>query len=268
VTVTAPATRPSPYRQPVRWFLELWREIHEQSLEPGRERRIDFRVLLVLITVAVSLSLQEFYGDRATFFRLMGPGWRESNPQAELWSFAWWSGARVFGFLVLPAAVVLFLMPGERLRDYGWSLRGFYQHIGLYAVLYAFVFPLVWVMAHTRDFQRIYPFYRLANRSTFDFVAWEFLYALQFLSLEFFFRGFMLFATRRSLGVYSIWVMVVPYCMIHFGKTFAETMAAIVAGLALGTVALRTKSIWGGVFVHIAVAVTMDLMTVGYLRPR
>jgi len=60
----------------------------------------------------------------------------------------------------------------------------------------------------------------------------------------------------------------VPYCMIHFGKTFAETMAAIVAGLALGTVALRTKSIWGGVFVHIAVAVTMDLMTVGYLRPR
>jgi len=267
VTVTAPAVF-SPYRQPIRWFLNLWREIHEESLEPGRERKLDFRLLLVMLTVAVSLSLQEFFGDRGTFFRLMPDGFRETVHYAELWSFLWWSGTRVFGFLILPAAVVLFAMPGERLRDYGWNLAGFYRHIGLYLVLYAFVFPLCWLMAHTKDFQRIYPFYRLANRSLFEFVAWELLYAAQFLSLEFFFRGFMLVATKRTLGVHAIWVMVVPYCMIHFGKTFAETMAAIVAGLALGTVALRTKSIWGGVFVHIAVAVTMDLMTVGYLRPR
>jgi hypothetical protein len=123
--------------------------------------------------------------------------------------------------------------------------RGLLPHIGLYLVLYAFVFPLCWLMAHTKDFQRIYPFYRLANRSLFEFVAWELLYAAQFLSLEFFFRGFML-SRPSARGVHAIWVMVVPYCMIHFGKTFAETMAAIVAGLALGTVALRTSRSGGG----------------------
>jgi membrane protease YdiL (CAAX protease family) len=255
----------SPYRHPARWFLGLWRDIHAESVE--RERRgLDWRLLVVLLVVAVSLSLQEFYGDRGTFYRLL-PKQLHGHRYAELWSFCWWSGWRVFGFLILPAAAVL-AMPGERLRDYGWSLAGFTRHLGLYAVLYLFVLPLCWIFSHTESFQRIYPFYKLANRSAFDFWAWELLYAAQFLSLEFFFRGFMLFATRRTLGVYSIWVMVVPYAMIHFGKTFAETMAAIVAGLVLGTVALRTKSIWGGVFVHIAVAVTMDLMTVGYLRPR
>src|SRR5204863_4023317 len=96
----------------------------------------------------------------------------------------------------------------------------------------------------------------------FDLVAWELMYAAQFLSLEFFFRGFMLHGTKRSLGAHAIWVMVVPYCMIHYRKTFAETMGAIVAGLVLGVVSLRTRSIWGGVVIHICVAVSMDLLAV------
>jgi membrane protease YdiL (CAAX protease family) len=33
-----------------------------------------------------------------------------------------------------------------------------------------------------------------------------------------------------------------------------------VAGIVLGTVALRTGSIWGGVLVHCAVAWSMDLL--------
>jgi membrane protease YdiL (CAAX protease family) len=159
-------------------------------------------------------------------------------------------------------------MPGERLRDYGWSTKGFTKHLRLYLGLYLAVLPLVVLMSRTTDFQRIYPFYRLANRSTFDFVAWELMYAAQFVSLEFFFRGFMLFATKGALGVYAIFPMVVPYCMIHYGKTFAECNAAIVAGVVLGTIALRTRSIWGGIFVHIAVALTMDVLTVGSLPGR
>jgi membrane protease YdiL (CAAX protease family) len=256
----------SPVRHPLRWVVQIWREIHAESIDRAVKR--DWRTLVVFVTVAVSLTLQEFYGDRGVFRDL--PFLPESirrGPNWELWSFCWWSGWRVFGFLILPAVVVL-CMPGERLRDYGWSVRGFTRHIGLYLVLYAAVLPLVILMSMTKDFQRIYPFYKLAHRSAFDFWAWEALYAAQFLSLEFFFRGFMLHGSKRSLGVHAVWAMVIPYCMIHYGKTFAETMGAIFAGLILGTIALRTKSIWGGVFVHIAVAVTMDLLTVGHLRPR
>ena len=101
---------------------------------------------------------------------------------------------------------------------------------------------------------------RLANRSSFDLWAWEGLYAAQFVSLEFFFRGFILNGLRRALGSNAIFVMIVPYCMIHYGKPMPETLGAIGAGLILGTLALRTRSIWGGVLIHISVALTMDVL--------
>ncbi len=256
----------SPWRHPIKWVVDTWTRIHADYVD--RDLRWDYRPVVVLLVVAVSLTCQEYLGDRGLFRQLswLPREWRQ-GPEWELWSFGWWSGWRVLGYLIFPAVVVM-LMPGERLRDYGWSGAGFWRHITLYAILFALVLPLVYVMSLTKDFQRIYPFYKLANRSVADFVIWELMYAAQFVSLEFFFRGFMLFGMRRSLGVYSIFVMVVPYCMIHYGKTFAESMAAIVAGLILGTIALRTKSIWGGIFIHIAVALTMDLLTVGYLKPR
>jgi membrane protease YdiL (CAAX protease family) len=241
----------------------LWSEIHEESIDRTRQS-LDWRPLVVLLVVAVSLTLQEFVGDRGFFRRNLmgGVDWYDPTSYAELWSFVWWSGWRVFGYLVLPVVVVL-CMPGERLRDYHWSFRGFVKHLALYAVLFALLAPALWVMSRTPDFQRIYPFYKLANRSLFDFWAWSALYAAQFLALEFFFRGFMLHGTKRALGVHAIWVMVVPYCMIHYGKTLTETMAAIGAGIILGTIAMRTKSIWGGVVIHVATGLTMDLLTVG-----
>ncbi len=61
------------------------------------------------------------------------------------------------------------------------------------------------------------------------------------------------------MGSHAIWAMMVPYCMIHFGKPWPETVAAIVAGLALGTLALRYRSIWAGFLVHVSVAVSMDV---------
>jgi len=83
---------------------------------------------------------------------------------------------------------------------------------------------------------------------------------VQFIALEVFFRGFLLHGLRRALGANAIFVMVVPYCMIHFQKPMPETFGAIGAGLILGTLALRTRSIWGGVLIHVGVAMTMDVL--------
>ena len=49
--------------------------------------------------------------------------------------------------------------------------------------------------------------------------------------------------------------------MIHFGKPFPETVGAIVAGLVLGTMALRSKSIIPGICVHFTIAIGMDLLS-------
>ncbi|MCG8424676.1 MAG: CPBP family intramembrane metalloprotease [Proteobacteria bacterium] len=224
----------------------------------------DWRVIVVLVVVAVSLALQEYYGDRGVY-REVFPYDRD-DPYWTLKGFAWWSGWRFFGYVIIPM-VAIWLMPGERVRDYYLSGREFWRHFRIYLLLFVLVFPVVVIAAQNESFYRTYPFYKWSNRSSFDFLAWQGLYALQFLSLEFFFRGFMLRGLGRAMGSKAIFVMIVPYCMIHFGKPLAETLGAIFAGIILGTLAMRTRSMWGGVVIHIGVAVTMDVLALGHCPP-
>jgi membrane protease YdiL (CAAX protease family) len=58
-------------------------------------------------------------------------------------------------------------------------------------------------------------------------------------------------------------VMMIPYVMVHFGKPAPETFSAIVAGFALGYLALKSKSFLWGWMLHWGVAITMDIMVIG-----
>jgi uncharacterized protein len=237
-----------------------------EALAPATARapRFDGRVLVILVTVAVSLSLQEYYGERWLYQELFP--YEAGDRYWTLKGFVWWSGWRVVGYVILPVLTIL-AMPGERLRDYFISLRGFGRHLWIYVVLYLLILPAVIIAAQTEAFYGTYPFYKLANRSALDFWAWQGLYAVQFFALEFFFRGYMLRGLARCMGSNAIFVMIIPYCMIHYGKPFPETLGAIGAGVVLGTLAMRTKSIWGGVFIHVGVALTMDLLALGHCPP-
>jgi membrane protease YdiL (CAAX protease family) len=241
-----------------RFPLAQWRAIDaETARDPAAAGTTDLTVLVVLVTCAASLALQQYFGNEDTHDLVFS----HSEPGAywELRKLAWWSGWRVAGYVVLPM-LVIGCLPGQRLADYHVSLRGFGRHLWIYALLFVAVSPLVVYASTTEVFRQNYPFYAQANRSVLDLVLWELLYAAQFVGLEFFFRGFLLAGLRRALGANAIFVMIVPYCMIHFGKPFLETIGAIIAGLVLGTLALRTRSIWGGVVIHICVAVTMDVL--------
>jgi membrane protease YdiL (CAAX protease family) len=64
---------------------------------------------------------------------------------------------------------------------------------------------------------------------------------------------------KKEIGDYSVLIMVIPYCMIHFQKPFLETIGAIFAGFILGYLSLRKNSIGTGIALHFAVAVSMDI---------
>jgi membrane protease YdiL (CAAX protease family) len=253
---------------PVRWLrwltIHQWRSIDRETPPAGPIGGVDWRVLVVLVTCCVVLTLQEYVGGRDVFHKYW-PADR-TDPYWQLKSFGWWTGWRVGGYLVLPVLVIL-CMPGERLRDYYISLRGVVGKLWIYALMFALVLPAVVQASQHKGFYETYPFYKWANRSSFDFWTWQLMYAAQFLSLEFFFRAFLLQGLRRSLGANAIFVMIIPYCMIHYGKPMAETFGAIGAGLILGTLAMRTRSIWGGVLIHVGVALTMDLLALGHCPP-
>jgi hypothetical protein len=87
------------------------------------------------------------------------------------------------------------------------------------------------------------------------------MYFAQFFALEMFFRGFWLGVLRKGFGSGAIFAMAVPYCMIHYGKPYLEACGAIVAGIALGSLSMKTRSIYSGFLVHITVAVMMDWLS-------
>src|SRR5688572_22269635 len=103
----------SAWRHPLRWLGNFWQQIHLEYVD--RELKWDYRAVVMLLTAAVSLSCQEFLGDRNTFVQMNFLPVK--HPSWEIWYFVWWSGWRVLGFLIVPSIVVM-CMPGERLRDY------------------------------------------------------------------------------------------------------------------------------------------------------
>jgi membrane protease YdiL (CAAX protease family) len=240
----------------VRWCTDQWCWIDEHY---RRESLPSGHAAVVLVTVALSLALARFLGGAGTLQKWPAlAAWLATLPQPDLYPWLYWAGFKLINYGLLPALCIHFLLKG-RLADHGLRFVREPRVWLLYLGMLALVLPMTFIAAHSQSFLETYPKYRSAGASWTGLLVWECAYAFQFFMLEFFFRGFMIFALARYLGSLAIFVMIVPYCMIHFGKPPAECLGSIIAGVVLGTVALRTGSIYGGVFVHCGVAWSMDL---------
>ena len=246
----------------------FYREVEEQAT--GRLGGFEWGVVLVS---ALGLMVMYFGGQQQQLclkvVQSLGLVSDESLARyLELILLGCWVGMCVLGYLMLP--MIYLRACGRSLSDYYLGFQGFKRHISVYLTLFLPASALVVWVSYWPDFQKIYPFYTLANRSVFDLVMWELLYGVQFFALEFFFRAFMLESLRRALGFGGLLFMLLPYCMIHFDKTAAESAGSIVAGIILGMLAMRGRSIWGGVMLHWLIAIQMDVLSLaqkGQLPP-
>ena len=259
---------------PLAWlfFRGTWREIDEEALRHRAallaKGKTDPRPMVALVMCALILTMQEYYGGRAYFelnvYPLIAKRFAGHTAMLtkydELWGFAWWAATRIGGYM-LPFVVWKIVFRKDSILDLGLRTRGFFRHAWIYSLFLAVVLPAMLLVSAQPDFGSYYPFYKTAPRSWFDFLAWEAMYFAQFFALEMFFRGFWLGVLRRSFGSGAIFAMAVPYCMIHFGKPYLEAVGAIVAGMALGSLSMKTKSIYQGFLVHITVAALMDWLS-------
>jgi len=268
---------------PVLWlfFRRTWRELDVEAHEHQRRTLAaggyDYRPAVLFTITALVLTLQYYFGGREFYADHIRP-WLRSVEQAqalnpggwgrhvslrrynELYSYGWWTFTRVFGYVAIPFAAWKLCFPRDSLLDMGLRVRGLLKHAWIYLLCLGVVVPAVFIVASSPDFGSYYPFYRQSSRSWFDFLLWEAMYFAQFFALEVFFRGFWLSGLRSTLGSGAIFAMVVPYCMIHYDKPYLEAAGAVVAGIALGSLAMRTKSIYSGFLVHVAVALLMDVL--------
>ncbi len=243
------------------------------------------RLLSLCIVAAVGLALAEYLFIPIRFPRLFpellaatAPGvWHGSAERAvelgltgrwwgPLLPFGWWAAGTAIFWILLPAMAAG--RSGLSPRDLGWGAGALRSKLWIYSALLVPVGVAVAWAARQPAFLDTYPMLRPATVIEWSWsvllLYWLF-YAFQFVGVEFFFRGFLLFPFEERLGRAAIGLSVIPYCMIHFHKPLPEVFGAIVAGVVLGWLALETRSIWGGAMVHIAVALSMDVaaITVG-----
>jgi membrane protease YdiL (CAAX protease family) len=236
--------------------VEQWEAIDRDYMDRALP---DAKVAWILITIAISLILPRYFGNPEHATAIPGvQAWFDATDHPSLWPRVYWGLFKVLNYFLLPALCIKLVLRG-RIRDYGFEVSRKREVWLLYLAMFLVVLPLTYGVSWSDAFLRTYPKYKDAGDSLQQFFVWEGVYGFQFFMLEFFFRGFILFALARYIGSAAIFVAIVPYSMIHFAKPLAETLGSIVSGIVLGTIALRTRSIYGGVLVHCAVAWSMDL---------
>jgi hypothetical protein len=249
---------------------KIFANAHREA-EESRADGADYKVMLICVIAAVSLTMIHYLGnfgfvlDGLNSFGLTRAAQSInrffiaiSNERLAGWT--WWVLVTVIFYFILPALIIRVVL-GEPLASYGLRLKGAFKDYYLYIIMLIVMVPLVLLVSTTSSFQARYPFYHMERAEPLApyFWQWELCYFLQFFSLEFFFRGFMTHGLKHRFGYYSVFVMSVPYCMIHFQKPMPEALAAIIAGIVLGTLSLKSRSILLGVAIHYSVAISMDL---------
>lgn len=227
----------------------------------GREVRaalsgFDLPAVVATLVGMSALIVSHYQGDTSYFRSHFGDGL--SGAKADYYPYAYWHLASFTLYLALPLLACA-LTPGIRARDTGVGLGDWRLGAKATLLLVAAFVPIVWAASRTETFSAHYPLCGAAKRSLPVFVAYEFTFMLYFVGWEYLFRGYLLFSFEKSMGKAAILAQTLPFVVIHYGKPEAEVFGSIVAGIALGVLALRTRSFWYGAALHVAAAFSMDL---------
>ena len=254
----------------------VFRHAQDDALDQALQHpEVDRKVIAVLLTACIILTLQQYVFRGGSFDNLPGvlrwlgaedlaeriDGLSYGSQERQLAQLLYWAAGSVINYVLIPALVVKLYLR-ERAADFGLKFRGIWRSSWLYLAMFLVMIGPLAFFSRTEAFQAKYPFYRIWPGEPFwpRLWIWETAYICQFFALEFFFRGFLLHGLRHRLGFYAIFVMMVPYCMIHFQKPMPECLGAIGAGALLGFMSLKTRSIWLGACLHVAVALSMDFL--------
>jgi hypothetical protein len=178
-----------------------------------------------------------------------------------------WNHVVYWPLLLLITASILFVIwrlfdkqqpfYGLRTRNINWRP---------YLIMLLIMLPLIAAASTQPDFQAMYPKLKsitdVADPGAFPWwrkALFELSYGSDFITIELFFRGFLILAFIKWAGKDAILPMACFYCTIHFGKPLGECISSFFGGIILGIVVYHTRSILGGLMVHLGIAWLMEI---------
>lgn len=220
---------------------------------------MDRKVITIFLTVAIFQTLSYYYLSRR-FFRANLFQHYQSNPDVFLIEYYYWFLGDFLVYFILPLLIIKFYFK-EKFSNYGLTLGDYKTGIKITFLFLLIMLPLVWIVSSLPEFNRTYPHLHSARDSWTTFYTYESGMLIYMISWEFIWRGYMLFGLKEKFGNYAVLIQMIPFLILHNGKPAPETFGAIIAGIALGVLALRTNSIYYCVITHMSVMFSIDFIS-------
>lgn len=236
----------------------MWQKIKSTYLPHGlaRDEWPRFYLLLILVFLII-----EYFGWQHPFhqiFKSTSSYLSASISERHFWAQVWTTLSFLSLLVIVPTLSLTSFLRGGKGFNWMLSTANFKSNVKPYLLAYLVMLVPIVIVATKPSFHRFYPLYRPSGMN--DWLLFELIYLPQFFAVEFFFRGPLLSWCERRLGsMQAIFIMLFPYALIHIHKPFAEAVGSIAAGLVLGHLALKGRSIWAGVLLHMMIALTMDV---------
>ena len=167
---------------------------------------------------------------------------------------------RVF-ILLIPVYIIWFIKDKSNQPFYGTRAL---DTIKPYLIMLLIMVPLLALASMQKDFLSMYPKAKFLTNlqmghQKWRYVLYELCYGFDFVSIEFFFRGFLILSLVKICGPHCIIPVACFYCTIHLGKPMAEAISSFWGGILLGIISYNTGSIWGGLIIHLGIAWFMEV---------
>lgn len=181
----------------------------------------------------------------------------------------------VGSFMFRSVFIVLMLCLFRKLTEGRFGLFGLKRsskYLRVYGVIYVLLLPMFLIVSFTPQFLSFYPkmhidFYDGAmGWERWRLIAlFELFYANDFIGVEGMFRGALVIGLARWLGCRAVLPMALTYMCIHLGKPDLELCSSVIGGYILGVLAWRTRHLWGGIIIHLGIALFFEVVGIARL---
>ena len=176
----------------------------------------------------------------------------------------------VGSFMFRSVFIVLMLCIFRKLTDGRFGLFGLKRtskYLRVYALVYVLLLPMFLLVSFTPQFLSFYPKMDIASfDGAMGWERWqliglfELFYANDFIGVEGMFRGALVIGMARWLGCRAVLPMALAYMCIHLGKPDLELCSSVIGGYLLGILAWRTRHLWGGIIIHLGIAMFFEVV--------
>jgi len=230
-------------------FLRLQKEV----------RLLDYKSAIIFIGSTILFTISWYFSNPKYFGEFFNSHETFKFIDKEFAAFGYWFILDSVLFFFIPLIIIKLIL-NEKIKNYGLAFKN--VKIGWFVFIISIVFfiPIIFFISNSETFSQFFPLMENAKNDFLIFLLYETLFILFIFSWEFIFRGFMLFGLEKRFGIYSIFIQMIPFVILHNGKPFIETIASIFGAIFLGYLALRTRSIFYGFCIHVFILITLDII--------